>query len=115
MIIAVGFRVRSRNGVIFRQWAAERIQEYIVKGFTMDDARLKQNNEKELSNLNSFSIVAGAGLSRCEHRGAERRCRHQATGRAGYFGAKRENTEPTHERGKKVLVSSSEREGGERS
>ena len=42
MIIAVGFRVRSRNGVIFRQWAAERIQEYIVKGFTMDDERLKQ-------------------------------------------------------------------------
>lgn len=42
MIIALGFRVRSRNGVIFRQWAAERIQEYIVKGFTMDDERLKQ-------------------------------------------------------------------------
>ena len=42
MIIAVGFRVRSRNGVIFRQWAAERIQEYIVKGFTIDDERLKQ-------------------------------------------------------------------------
>lgn len=42
MIIAVGFRVRSRNGVIFRKWAGERLNEYIVKGFTMDDERLKE-------------------------------------------------------------------------
>jgi hypothetical protein len=42
MILAVGFRVRSQNGVLFRKWAAERLKEYIVKGFTMDDERLKQ-------------------------------------------------------------------------
>lgn len=42
LIIAVGFRVRSRNGVIFRKWAGERLNEYIVKGFTMDDERLKE-------------------------------------------------------------------------
>ena len=42
MILAVGFRVRSRNGVIFRKWASERIKEYLVKGFTMDDERLKE-------------------------------------------------------------------------
>ena len=42
MILAVGFRVRSRNGVIFRKWAGERLNEYIVKGFTMDDERLKE-------------------------------------------------------------------------
>lgn len=41
MIIAVGFRVRSRIGSQFRQWATERISEYLVKGFTMDDERLK--------------------------------------------------------------------------
>ena len=42
MILAVGFRVRSQNGVVFRKWASERLKEYIVKGFTMDDERLKQ-------------------------------------------------------------------------
>lgn len=41
MIIAVGFRVRSRRGSQFRRWANERISEYLVKGFTMDDERLK--------------------------------------------------------------------------
>ncbi|MCW7754244.1 virulence RhuM family protein [Desulfobotulus sp. H1] len=43
MIIAVGFRVRSRRGSQFRKWANERISEYLVKGFTMDDERLKGN------------------------------------------------------------------------
>ncbi len=43
MIIAVGFRVRSRRGAQFRKWANERISEYLVKGFTMDDERLKGN------------------------------------------------------------------------
>lgn len=41
MIIAVGFRVRSRRGSQFRKWATDRIGEYLVKGFTMDDDRLK--------------------------------------------------------------------------
>jgi hypothetical protein len=40
-IIAVGFRVRSHRGTQFRQWAIERLDEYLVKGFTMDDERLK--------------------------------------------------------------------------
>ncbi len=43
MILAVGFRVRSRRGSQFRKWANERISEYLVKGFTMDDERLKGN------------------------------------------------------------------------
>src|SRR5699024_1820972 len=41
MIIAVGYRVRSHRGTQFRRWATERLNEYIVKGFTMDDDRLK--------------------------------------------------------------------------
>ncbi|BBO84237.1 2-hydroxyacid dehydrogenase [Desulfosarcina ovata subsp. sediminis] len=41
-IIAVGYRVRSPRGVQFRRWATERLEEYLVKGFTMDDERLKQ-------------------------------------------------------------------------
>ena len=40
-ILAVGFRVRSLRGTQFRQWATARLGEYLVKGFTMDDERLK--------------------------------------------------------------------------
>jgi len=40
-ILAVGFRVRSHRGTQFRQWAISRLNEYLVKGFTMDDERLK--------------------------------------------------------------------------
>lgn len=41
MILAIGFRVRSRRGVQFRQWANHNLKEYMVKGFAMDDNRLK--------------------------------------------------------------------------
>lgn len=41
MILAVGYRVRSPRGVQFRQWATERLREYLIKGFTLDDERLK--------------------------------------------------------------------------
>lgn len=39
--LAVGYRVRSQRGVQFRRWATERLREYLVKGFTMDDERLR--------------------------------------------------------------------------
>ena len=42
MIIALGYRVRSLIATRFRQWATERLKEYIVKGFTLDDERLKK-------------------------------------------------------------------------
>ena len=45
MILAVGYRVRSPRGVQFRQWATERLREYLVKGFTLDDERLKGRNK----------------------------------------------------------------------
>ena len=41
-VVAVGYRVNSSRGTLFRQWATDRLKEYMVKGFTMDDARLKQ-------------------------------------------------------------------------
>lgn len=40
-ILAVGYRMRSARGTQFRQWATERLSEYLVKGFVMDDERLK--------------------------------------------------------------------------
>lgn len=42
MIIAVGYRVRSTRGTQFRQWATRTLSEYMLKGFVMDDARLKE-------------------------------------------------------------------------
>ncbi len=41
VIIALGFKVRSRSGVQFRKWANDILKEYIIKGFAMDDERLK--------------------------------------------------------------------------
>ena len=41
MILAIGFRVRSKRGTQFRQWANRNLKEYMVKGFLMDDERLK--------------------------------------------------------------------------
>jgi hypothetical protein len=41
MVLALGFRVRSPVGVRFRQWANDKLKEYIVKGFVLDDDRLK--------------------------------------------------------------------------
>ena len=41
MIIALGFKVRSRSGVQFRKWANSTLKEYIIKGFVIDDDRLK--------------------------------------------------------------------------
>ena len=43
-IISVGYRVNSARGTQFRKWATERLREYLVKGFTMDDERLKQGD-----------------------------------------------------------------------
>lgn len=41
VVLAVGFRVRSPRGTQFRQWATARLQEYLLKGFVLDDERLK--------------------------------------------------------------------------
>lgn len=44
-ILAIGYRVRSPRGVQFRKWATTILKEYLIKGFAMDDARLKQAKE----------------------------------------------------------------------
>ena len=43
MIISLGYRVKSKVATNFRKWATERLKEYMIKGFTMDDERLKEN------------------------------------------------------------------------
>lgn len=44
MILAIGYRVRSSRGTQFRQWATTHLKEYLVKGFILDDERLKGKN-----------------------------------------------------------------------
>ena len=57
MIISVGYRVKSNIATRFRQWATTRIKEYIIKGFVMDDERLKQAKIVILMNfLNELEI-----------------------------------------------------------
>ena len=43
MIISLGYRIKSKTATNFRKWATERLKEYMIKGFTMDDERLKGN------------------------------------------------------------------------
>ncbi len=51
VIISVGYRVKSLRGTQFRQWATKRLREYIIKGFTMDDERLKQGGGRYFREL----------------------------------------------------------------
>ncbi len=75
VIISVGYRVKSRQGTQFRIWATERLREYLVKGFTMDDARLKNlgggsywkellDRIRDITGLTLYRIIAGLTLYR---------------------------------------------------
>ena len=44
VIIAVGYRVKSHQGTQFRVWATQRLREYLIKGFALDDERLKRDS-----------------------------------------------------------------------
>lgn len=50
-VIALGYRIDSETAIKFRQWATTRLKEYIVKGFTLDDERLKQNGGRYFKEL----------------------------------------------------------------
>ncbi|MDR0767837.1 MAG: virulence RhuM family protein [Methanosarcinales archaeon] len=51
VIISIGYRVKSQRGVQFRQWATKRLNEYIRKGFTLDDERLKNGGGRYFREL----------------------------------------------------------------
>lgn len=60
MILAVGYRVRSPRGVQFRQWATATLGEYLVKGFVMNDERLKNPGGWTIStNCSNASATSG--------------------------------------------------------
>lgn len=50
-ILAVGYRVRSPRGTQFRKWATSHLREYLVKGFLLDDARLKDPDGEDIAVL----------------------------------------------------------------
>ena len=54
-IVSVGYRVNSKQATLFRIWAMERLKEYIIKGFTMDDERLK--NPTRIFGENYFDFL----------------------------------------------------------
>ena len=54
MIISVGYRIKSSIATRFRQWATQRLKEYIIKGFTMDDERLKGNGGGDFREFKSI-------------------------------------------------------------
>ena len=51
VIISVGYRVKSIQGTKFRIWATQRLKEYIIKGFTLDDERLKKDGGRYFDEL----------------------------------------------------------------
>jgi hypothetical protein len=57
VIISVGYRVKSLRGTQFRIWATQRLREYIVKGFTLDDERLKQGGGAYFDELCVISMT----------------------------------------------------------
>lgn len=61
VIISVGYRVKSHRGTQFRIWATQRLREYIIKGFTLDDERLKRGGAmNSLTNCWPASAISGA-------------------------------------------------------
>ena len=59
IILTIGFRVRSKRGTQFLQWANRHLSEYMVKGFVMDDERLKNpGGRPDYFNLNNCSKSA---------------------------------------------------------
>lgn len=72
-ILVVGFRVRSHRGTQFRQWATARLGEYLVKGFTMDDERLKNPSGKD-SRITSTNCWSVSGTSVRRSGGSTRKC-----------------------------------------
>ena len=66
VIISVGYRVKSLRGTQFRIWATQRLREYLIKGFAMDDERLKQTGGRRATSRNcSRASATSARRKRC--------------------------------------------------
>ncbi len=58
MIISVGYRVNSKQATIFRQWATQRLKDYLVKGYAINQKRLEENKAQFLQTLEDLKILA---------------------------------------------------------
>ena len=57
MIISLGYRIKSKIATHFRRWATERLKEYMIKGFTMDDERLSGQEVLKIKKLKHWKYV----------------------------------------------------------
>lgn len=67
VIISVGYRVNSKQGIQFRQWATQRLKEYLVKGYTINEQRLDQLNQivniiEQTNKINDIQFSDAKGL-----------------------------------------------------
>jgi len=60
MIISVGYRVNSRQATLFRQWATQRLKEYLVQGYAINEKRLEQQNQYVLHLKTGIQILSRA-------------------------------------------------------
>ncbi len=58
MIISVGYRVNSKQATQFRQWATQRLKDYLVKGYAINQKRLEENKSQFLQTLEDLKILA---------------------------------------------------------
>ena len=61
VIISVGYRVKSKQGTQFRQWATQRLKDYLVKGYSLNEKRLKELNYKYSDLQKAIKLAASAG------------------------------------------------------
>ena len=57
VIISLGYRVNTKKGVQFRQWATQRLKDYLINGYTINQKRLEQNNVQFLKTLEDLKIL----------------------------------------------------------
>jgi prophage maintenance system killer protein len=63
VIISVGYRVKSKQGTQFRQWATQRLKDYLVQGYAINEKRLKEATDKFQDLKNAVKLAAKAGNS----------------------------------------------------
>ena len=61
VIISVGYRVNSKQGTQFRQWATQRLKDYLVKGYALNEKRLNELNYKYSDLQNAIKLASNAG------------------------------------------------------
>jgi prophage maintenance system killer protein len=61
MILSVGYRVNSKNATYFRQWATQRLKDYLVQGYVLNEKRLQELNYKYTEIKNAIQLAANAG------------------------------------------------------